>query len=80
MLEKHYLESLFNPNSIAVIGASERPHSVGMKIFKNLLDGKYQGELYPVNPKHASIFGKKAYPSVMQIGSSIDLAIIITKA
>ncbi len=80
MNETHYLEKLFNPSSIAVIGASERAESVGMKIFKNLMDGGFKGALYPVNPEHKSVFGKQSFSSVIDIRNAVDLAIIITKA
>ena len=50
---QHYLSPLFSPQSVAVIGASNRPRSVGGLVFANLLAGGYQGRLYAVNPKHA---------------------------
>lgn len=77
---KHYLESLFNPTSIAVIGASDKPGSVGMKVFNNLLKAGFAGKLYPVNPKHTEIQGQRSYPSVKDINQSIDLAVITTPA
>lgn len=46
----HYLKRLFEPSSIAIIGATDRPHSVRMKVFQNLLKANFQGNLYPVNP------------------------------
>lgn len=51
----HYLDKLFNPSSIAVIGASDRPDSVGMKLFSNLLKGDFPGKLFPVNPRHGQV-------------------------
>ncbi len=76
----HYLDKLFNPASIAVIGASDNPDSVGMKVFHNLLAGEFAGKLYGVNPKYQEIQGQRAYASVKKINHSIDLAIIITPA
>lgn len=74
----HYLEKLFNPKSIAVIGAREKPESAGNFVFKNLLEGGYSGKLYPVNPRHIQIFNIKAYSRVEDIPDAIDLAIIVT--
>lgn len=76
----HSLETFFNPSSIAVIGASEKLNSVGMKIFKNLIDGGYSGAIYPVNPKHKTVLDKTAFPSVEDITSPVDLAVIVTPA
>ncbi len=80
IMGKHYLTPLFSPASVAVIGASNRPDSVGMVIFKNMLEGGYQGGLYPVNPKQAQIQGHRAYAGIEQIGQPVDLAVIATKA
>lgn len=74
----HYLEKLFNPKSIAVIGAREKPESAGNVVFKNLLENGYSGKLYPVNPRHSKIFSKKAYSKIEDIPETIDLAIIVT--
>lgn len=54
-MEKHYLSKLFNPDSVAVIGASDRAHSVGRLVFENILDGKYRGQIFPVNLKHSLV-------------------------
>lgn len=74
----HYLANFFQPNAIAVIGASDRHHSVGMKVFKNLLEGKFIGKLYAVNPKHTFIHNQPCYSSIEKINESIALAIITT--
>lgn len=79
-MEKHYLSKLFNPDSVAVIGASDRAHSVGRLVFENILNGKYRGQFFPVNLKHAQVQGHVAYSSILQIDQSIDLAIITTPA
>lgn len=80
MSARHYLSSLFSPQSLAVVGASEREHSVGGAIFANILNGGFRGRLYPVNPKHASVFGQAAVPTLEAIGARVDLAIIATPA
>jgi len=74
----HYLSNFFQPNSIAVIGASNRQNSVGMKVFKNLLEGKFIGKLYAVNPKHSNVQNQLCYPHLKDIPENIDLAIITT--
>ncbi len=74
------LNGLFNPGSIAVIGATERKGVVGRTVVENLQAGGYQGALYPVNPKRDTILGLKAYPSIGAIGQPVDLAVIITPA
>lgn len=66
-----------NPKSIAVIGASERPGTIGKAIISNILNG-YKGEVYPITPSHESVFGRKAYKSVMEVPNSIDLAVVVT--
>ena len=70
--------SLFTPGSIAVFGASDRPGSVGQVVFQNLLDAGYNGRLYPVNPKHAKVQGRRAYCSIEDIKESVELAVIAT--
>ena len=79
MLERHYLTSLFEPKTVAVIGASERENSVGSVIFRNILDSGYKGRLYPINPKHESIHGIATYKSIEDIGARVELAVIATK-
>jgi acetyltransferase len=79
MSEGHYLTSLFEPASLAVIGASERAQSVGSILFQNILAAGYAGRLYPVNPKHATVQGIPAYKSVEDIDARIDLAVIATR-
>ncbi len=79
MLERHYLTTLFEPKSVAVIGASERDDSVGSILFKNILESGYKGRLYPINPKHDTIQGSQAYKSIEEIGARVELAIIATQ-
>ena len=71
------IEYIISPKSIAVVGASNRPGSLGLNIFRNLLDAGYQGILYPVNPKARSIQGVKAYPSLLHIPDEVDMAELI---
>ncbi|WP_301102543.1 bifunctional acetate--CoA ligase family protein/GNAT family N-acetyltransferase [Propionivibrio sp.] len=80
MLEQHYLRSLFEPKSVAVIGASDREDSVGHFLFKNILNSGFQGRLYPINPKHETVQGQQAYKSIEEIGARVELAVIATRA
>jgi acetyltransferase len=74
------LDAVFNPKSIAVIGATETANSVGRTIMTNLMNKEYQGKIYPVNPKRSTIFDLKCYPSIEAIEDPIELAIIVTPA
>jgi len=81
MMNKHYLETLFCPKSIAVFGASNTEDSVGYVVFKNLLEGDYQGEVYPINPKYEQVQGRQAYASIKDLGNKpVDLIVIATPA
>lgn len=72
------LHALFQPRHIAVIGASEKPGSVGRTVFENLLG--FSGSVYPVNPRHDHILGRKAYPNVQAVPEVPDLAVIAVPA
>jgi len=74
------LDAIFYPKSIAVIGASRQTGSVGHSLLANLIDSRFQGIVYPVNPKAKGILGIKAYPSVTDISDSIDLAVVMVPA
>ncbi|HZO18592.1 MAG TPA: acetate--CoA ligase family protein [Gemmatimonadaceae bacterium] len=70
------LDSILKPRSIAVIGASRSPETIGHQIVANLVAHGFTGAVHPVNPKAASIHSIRAYPSVRAIGEPVDLAII----
>ena len=74
------LENLFNPKSIAIVGASEEPGKVGNVIAKNILELGYQGEVFLVNQKYETLFGKKCYKSLNEIENKVDVAIIAIPA
>ncbi len=76
MMKKPILDLFFDPQSIAVIGASPKESSIGFTLLDNLLKDGFSGPLYPVNPRHETILGLKAYGSVARVGSSVDLAVI----
>ena len=71
---------LLAPRSIAVVGAGQSRTSVGHQVLRNLLEGDFQGPVYPVNPKAAHVGGVRAYPSVLDIPDDVDLAIICVPA
>lgn len=71
------LNPVFYPRSIAVIGASRQPGSVGQSLLANIIDSRYQGIVYPVNPKAKGILSIKCYRNVTEIPDVVDLAVII---
>jgi acetyltransferase len=73
------LNRVFNPKSIAVIGASEKEGSIGAKLIRNLTAG-YTGTVFPVNPFRQTVQGIPAYPSIGKIPQKVDLAVIATPA
>ncbi len=78
---KYSLDAMFTPHSVAVIGATDRPGTVGRTVLENLLHGRFQGKLYAVNAKHEEVLGLKAYKSIRDIPSPpVDLAVIATPA
>ena len=72
------LDSLFAPASVAVIGASDRPGSVGATVWRNLTRGGFRGPLVAVNPKHAALDGRPCYARVADLPGIPELAVICT--
>ncbi|MDP2111808.1 MAG: bifunctional acetate--CoA ligase family protein/GNAT family N-acetyltransferase [Thiobacillus sp.] len=79
-MPQHYLYPLFNARSVAVFGASEREDSVAGILFRNLRNAGYKGEVYPVNPKHETVFGVPCYASAGELPAVPELALIATPA
>ena len=71
------LERVLNPRSIGIIGASEIPGKAAERRTRSLIEGGYAGEIYLINPKRSELFGRKAYPSITEIGAEVDLTMII---
>ena len=71
---------IMQPDSVAVVGASAEAGKIGNSVMKNLIDGGYQGAIYPINPKAGEILGKKAYKSVLDIPGEVDLAVFAVPA
>src|SRR5574344_1872317 len=74
---KEQLDKIMRPRAIAVIGASTKDHTIGSDIMKRLRDYKFNGDIYPINPKGGEIEGFQAYTSVLEVPGNIDLAIIV---
>ena len=74
------LEYLFHPASLALIGASNRPGSVGAVLWRNLKQGGFKGPMWAVNPRHASLDGDPVWPDVASLPQAPELAVICTPA
>jgi len=74
----HNLDKIFQPKSVAVIGASEHKGSIGYALMQNIIEGGYTGEVCPVNPKHKKLWDLPVFPSVADVASPVDLAVIAT--
>ena len=70
------LDAIFRPRSVAVIGASRTPQTIGREILANLVDLGFEGPVYPVNPHAASIGSIRCYPSIAKVPGPVDLAIV----
>jgi acetyltransferase len=75
-----YLEAVLKPKSIALIGASDKPGSIGAILAGNLLAAGFKGEVMPVNPKYGEIRGLRTYPDVASLPRPVDLGVICTPA
>ena len=76
----HFLDHLFAPQAIAVFGASERPNSVGARVYENLRSAGFTGSIYAINPKYKRLQQQACYASIFDIDATIDLAVITTPA
>jgi acetyl coenzyme A synthetase (ADP forming)-like protein len=74
------LDSFFKPTAVAVIGASREPRKFGHVIYKNFIESEFAGKTFPINPKAENILGIKAYPTLLDVPSNVDLAIIAVPA
>ena len=74
------MNRIMRPDSVAVIGASSEDGKIGNSVMKNLINGGYQGQIYPINPKADEILGYKAYPSVKDIPGGVDVAVFAIPA
>ncbi len=74
------LDHIFKPKSVAVVGASETPNSVGRTVIEHLFSGSFQGKVYPVHKTRETVFGRAAFKDVLAIPDEVDLAVITTPA
>ena len=78
--ERQQLDVIFRPETVAVVGATERPGSVGRTIMWNLVSSPFGGTVFPVNSRRLNVLGIKAYPSVSEVPARVDLAVIVAPA
>lgn len=74
--DEHFLAKFFEPESVAIVGASNNPARITYNLVRNLIKLGFRGRIYPVNPSEKEIQGLKAYPSVKEIPETVDLAVI----
>src|SRR5947207_1108293 len=74
------LDHFFAPNSVAVIGATETPRSVGRTVFANLLKVADRRKVFAVHPTRTTVLGHRAYPDLLAIGEPVDLAVVVSPA
>ena len=75
-MQKTVLDHIFKPKTVAVIGASAKPGSLGNTVMRKMTEFGYTGELYPINPTSPEIMGKKCYKTVTEIPGEVDMAVI----
>src|SRR5208282_5833972 len=80
MTARNALDSFFRPNSVAVIGATDREGSVGRTVLFNLTDGKFPGKVYAVNPHRSEVLGVRCHANIAALPEKVDLAIVVTPA
>src|SRR5438067_4566698 len=76
----HSLDPIFRPRSVAVVGASATPGSVGSILIRNLLENPFGGVVYPINPKRNAVHGVRCYPDLRSLPEVVDLAVIAVPA
>ena len=72
----HTLDHMLRAGSVAVIGASERPGSVGEQTLRQLQGGGFTGTIHPVNPGYETVLGLPCHPSIHDVGGPVDLAVL----
>jgi acetyltransferase len=77
---RHSLDPIFKPRSVAVVGASATPGSVGSILVRNLLGNPFGGVVYPINPKRKAVHGVRCYADLASLPETVDLAVIATPA
>jgi acyl-CoA synthetase (NDP forming) len=75
-----YSKYFLYPRSVAIIGASKRPGTIGYNVLKCALDSGFQGSIYPINPSSDELLGVKTHPSILNVSGEVDLAILVVPA
>src|SRR5512142_118756 len=78
--EGHPLDALFHPKCVAVIGATERPGSIGRRVLWSLLSNPFGGTVFPVNKERSGVLGIKTCATIKDVPEPVDLALIVTPA
>lgn len=79
-MRKHRLHKVFEPQSVAVVGASNRPLSAGSQVLERLVESNFQGRIYPVNPRYDQLQGLQCHASIGAINQPVDLVVIVVPA
>jgi acetyl coenzyme A synthetase (ADP forming)-like protein len=74
------MNRIFKPRSIAIIGASNEQGKIGNSVIRNIVDGGYAGEVYPINPKADEVYGRTAYKSIGDVPGDVDVAVFAVPA
>ena len=78
--ERQQLDAIFRPEAVAVVGATDRPGSVGRTIMRNLVSSPFGGTVFPVNARRSNVLGIQAYPSVAEVPARVELAVVVAPA
>jgi acetyltransferase len=79
-VERSHLDTMFNPRSVAVFGASVTSSGVGARVYANLLAAGFKGTIVPINPKHKKLGDRKCFATLAEADESVDLAVVATPA
>jgi acetate---CoA ligase (ADP-forming) len=79
-VDRDVLDGLFRPKSVAVVGASSQVGKIGYTVLYNLIESKFSGPIYPINPSADEILGCKVYPSILDVPEQVDAAVIVVPA
>ena len=78
--ERQPMDVIFRPETVAVIGATDKAGSVGRTVLSNLISSPFGGTVFPVNPNRPNVLGIRTYPSVAEVPDDVDLAVIVAPA
>ncbi len=79
-MSQYNLSRVFSPRQVAVVGASEKPGSIGSAVMNNLIEGGFPGKLLPVNPKYETVHGMPVVGTVSELEAGVDLAVIAVQS